>query len=165
MRQPEGNIVTAASWEKLSHLPSSSLYPSQDMSTASSTSSPHSAIQCFLFQFTLSFHFLDVIKQLLMPSYSSYCPFYLSAVTCFRRCEKEKRSRIVLVRVECYFSSLTVCNASSFLTPSVQIVSSILPQHHTSKPPRYFRSSFRSIRVLVPYNVMFQNVALHKFLP
>ena len=54
---------------------------SYDRSVASSkASSPQSAIQCFLFQFTVSSLFLKVIQQLLTSSSSSFRHFYPSFV-------------------------------------------------------------------------------------
>jgi hypothetical protein len=45
---------------------------------------------------------------------------------------------------------LTLCNTSLFFTRSVQIIFSILLQHHTSKIPSYFWSTFRSVHVSAP---------------
>jgi hypothetical protein len=45
---------------------------------------------------------------------------------------------------------LTVCNTSSFLTRSVQLVS-ILFQHHISKLSRCFWSTFRSFQEVIGY--------------
>jgi hypothetical protein len=42
-------------------------------------------------------------------------------------------------------SSVTLCNTSSFLTRSVQLIFSILIQYHTSKLPRHFWCTFRSV--------------------
>ena len=45
--------------------------------TSSKTIPPHSAIQRFLLQLTVSFPVLKVIQQILTPSSSSSCHFYL----------------------------------------------------------------------------------------
>jgi hypothetical protein len=46
---------------------------------------------------------------------------------------------------------LTVCSTSSFHTHLVQLIFSILLQHHISKLPRYFQSIFQSVQVSSPY--------------
>jgi hypothetical protein len=38
---------------------------------------------------------------------------------------------------------LTLCNLSSFLTWSIQLIFSILLQHHISKLPRFFMITIR----------------------
>ena len=45
------------------------------------------------------------------------------------------------------FLSLTLRKPSSFLTRSFQLILSILIQYHTSKLPRYFWSTFRSVQI------------------
>jgi hypothetical protein len=49
---------------------------------------------------------------------------------------------------------LTLCNTSSFLARSVQLIFSILLQHHISELSRYFWSTFRSVHVSVPYKAV-----------
>jgi len=53
-----------------------------------------------------------------------------------------------------FLFSLTLCNTSSFLTRSAQLIFSILLQHHSSKLSRYFWPSFRSVHVSAPYTAM-----------
>ena len=54
------------------------------------------------------------------------------------------------------FCSLTLSNTSSFLTWSVQLIFSILLQHHISKLSRCFWSITRSVQVSAPYKAMLQ---------
>ena len=66
-----------------------------DRSTSSSvTSSTHSAIWCFLFQFSISSPFLKVIQQLLTSSSSSsghfYPSLYLPFNSAFQKAVPEK---------------------------------------------------------------------------
>jgi hypothetical protein len=51
---------------------------------------------------------------------------------------------------------LTLSNTSSFLTWSVQMIFSILRQHHISKLSRFFWSTAQSIQVSAPYEAMLQ---------
>jgi len=46
-----------------------------------------------------------------------------------------------------FLSSLTLCSTSSFHTHLLQLIFSILLQHHISKLPRYFWSIFQSVQV------------------
>jgi hypothetical protein len=57
---------------------------------------------------------------------------------------------------------LTLSNTSPFLTWSVQLIFSILLQHHISKLSRCFWSIAQSVQVSAPYA---PNVALHWLLP
>ena len=50
-----------------------------------------------------------------------------------------------------FLCSLTLSNTSSFLTWSVQMIYSLLLQHHISKLPRCFWSTTRSVQVSAPY--------------
>ena len=50
-------------------------------------------------------------------------------------------------------SSLTLCNASSLLTQSAQLIFSILLQHHISDFYRYFWSTFWSVQMSAPIGV------------
>jgi hypothetical protein len=50
---------------------------------------------------------------------------------------------------------LTLSN-SSFVTWWVQLIFSILRQHHISKLPRCFWSTARSVQVSAPYKAMIQ---------
>jgi hypothetical protein len=52
--------------------------------------------------------------------------------------------------------SLTLSNTSSFPTWSVQLIVSILLQHHISKLSRCFWSTAPSVQVSAPYKVMLQ---------
>jgi hypothetical protein len=62
------------------------------------------------------------------------------------------------LRISCrtFLCSLTPSNTSSFLTWSVQLIFSILLQHHISKLSRCFWSTARSVQVSAPYKAMLQ---------
>jgi hypothetical protein len=73
---------------------------------------------------------------------TSILPFIFPSITCFRRqflCKMCPIQLAFLLYIVCriFLSSLTVCN-TSFLTQSVQLIFSILLQHHISKLSRYF---------------------------
>ena len=55
-----------------------------------------------------------------------------------------------------FLCSLTLSNTFSFLTWSVQLIFSILLQHHISKLSRCFWSTARSVQVSAPYKAMLQ---------
>ena len=55
-----------------------------------------------------------------------------------------------------FLSFLTLCNPSSILTCSVQLIFSVLVQHHISKVSRYFWSTFRSVQGSTPYKSLLQ---------
>jgi hypothetical protein len=66
---------------------------------------------------------------------------YVPSITCFRRQFLRKMWPIQLafrIRISCkiFLCSLTLSNTSSFLTWSIQLIFSILLQHHISKPSR-----------------------------
>jgi hypothetical protein len=90
----------------------------------SKASSPHSAILCFLFQFPLSFRFLDVIQYLHTSSSSSshnfYPSLYLSFNNVFQKAVPTQIWPIQLAFLHFIasriFLSLTLRNTSSFST-------------------------------------------------
>jgi hypothetical protein len=53
-------------------------------------------------------------------------------------------------------ASLTLCHTASFFTWSVQLIFSILLQHHIPELSSYFWSTIRSVRVSGPQNAMLQ---------
>ena len=55
-----------------------------------------------------------------------------------------------------FLCSLTLSNTSSFLTWSVQLIFSVLLQHHISKLSRCFWSTAQSVQVSAPYKAMLQ---------
>ena len=61
-----------------------------------------------------------------------------------------------LISCRIFPCSLTLNNTSSFLTWSVQLIFSILLQHHISKLSRYFLSAARSVQVSAQYKAMIQ---------
>ena len=80
------------------------------------------------------------------------------------RCRRQFRRKIWLIqfafrlRISCriFICSLTLNNTSSFPTWSVQLIFSILLQHHISKLSRCFWSTARSVQVSAPYKAMLQ---------
>ena len=89
---------------------------------------------------------------------TSISPFIFPSITCFRRQFLRKMWPIQLafrfpISCRIFLCSLTLNNTSSFLTWSVQLIFSILLQHHISKLSRYFWSAARSVQVSVlpPY--------------
>jgi len=82
-------------------------------------------------------------------------PFTFPSITCFRRQFLHKMWPIqlsfhFLISCRIFLCSLTLSNTSSFLTWSVQLIFSILLQHHISKLSWYFWSGARSI----PWNYL-----------
>jgi hypothetical protein len=86
--------------------------------------------------------------------------FIFPSITCCRRqflhrvWPTQLALRFILCRI--FLSSLTLSNTSSFLTWSVQLIFSILLQHHISKLPRCFWSATQSIQLSASYNAMLQ---------
>ena len=84
--------------------------------------------------------FLRLLPRLLATSIS---PFIFPSITCFRRRFLRKMwpiqlAFLFLISCRIFLCSLTLSNTSSFLAWSVQLIFSILLQHHISKLPRYF---------------------------
>ena len=61
----------------------------------------------------------------------------------------------LLISCRIFLCSLTLSNTSSFLTWSVQLIFSILLQHHISERSRCFWSTARSVQVPAPYTGCF----------
>ena len=132
---------------------------------SSIASSPHTAIQSFLFQMRVSLlslrsssSFLLLLPCLSVTSISS-CIF--PSVTLCRRQFLRKMWPIKFayrLRISCriFLCSLTLSNTSSFLTWSVPLIFSILLQHHISKLSRCFWYIARSVQVSAPYKAMLQ---------
>jgi hypothetical protein len=59
-----------------------------------------------------------------------------------------------------FLSSLTLSNTSSFLTRSVQLIFSILPQHHISKLSRYSSPTALTVQLSAPHNSCAQTSTL-----
>ena len=118
------------------------------------TSSPVSCdVARPLWSCSLGSHLFMVFQELLTCSSSSSPAFCLS-VTCFRRhfIRNMWPIKLILTSFYCrlcriFLSSFTFCNTSSFLTRYVQLISSVLFQHHVSKLSRYFWSLSRSVQV------------------
>ena len=94
---------------------------------------------------------------------TSILPSTFPCKMCFRRQFQRKvwpiRLTFLLIVYRIFLSSSTLCS-TSFLARSVQLIVSILLQHHISKLTMYFRSTFRSIEVSA--SGKFWNVVLEK---
>ena len=109
-----------------------------------------------LLSLRLSSSFLRLLPRLLVTSIS---PFIFPLRTCFRRQILRKMWPIQLafrfiISCRIFLCSLTLSNTSSFLTWSVQLIFSILLQHHISKLSRCFLSAARSVQVSAPYKTI-----------
>jgi len=88
-------------------------------------------------------------------------PCIFPSITCCRRqflCKMWPIQFAFRLRISCriFLCSLTLSNTSAFLTWSVQLIFSILLQHHISKLSRCFWSTARSVQVSAPYKTMLQ---------
>ena len=102
--------------------------------------------------------FLRLLPRLLVTYIS---PFIFPSITCFRRQLLRKMSPTqlafrFLISCRIFLCSLTLSNTSSFLTWSVQLIFSILLQHHIWKLSIYFWSAARSVQVSAPQKAMLQ---------
>ena len=102
--------------------------------------------------------FLRLIPCLLVTSIS---PFIFSSITCSKGSFYVKLWPIqlafrFLIACRIFLCSLTWSNTSSLPTWSVQLMFSILLQHHISKLSRCFLSTSRSVQVSAPYKAMLQ---------
>ena len=102
--------------------------------------------------------FLRLLSRLIL---TSICPFIFPSITCCRRQFLRKMWPIqlafrFLISCRIFLCSLTLRNTSSFLTWLVQLIFSILLQHHISKLHRRFWSVARSVQVSAPYITMLQ---------
>ena len=102
--------------------------------------------------------FLRLLPRLLVTSIS---PFIFPPITYFRMQFRRKVWPIqlafrFLISCRILLCSLTLSNTSSFRTWSVQLIFSILLQHHISKLSRCFWSAARSVQVPAPYKAMLQ---------
>ena len=132
---------------------------------ASKPSSQHSAIRASSFKceypllsLRSSSSFLRFLPRLPVTSIP---PFIFPSITrCWRQFLRKMWPIQLAFRfvISCgvFLCSLTFSNTSSFLTWSVQLIFSILLQHHISKLSRCFWSTARSIQVSAPYKAMHQ---------
>jgi hypothetical protein len=124
--------LSLSSSSSLSSLPSLSHSLSYHRSTVSyKASSPESAFQWFLFQFIVTSRFLKILQKLLTSSSSSSNSLYLSFNKVFKAlflCKVRAMQLAFLLCTVCriFPSPLTLCNTSSFLTRSEQMIFSIL---------------------------------------
>jgi len=117
-------------------------YLSYDRSIASSKgSAPQRTILCVAFNFLhppvslrSSSSCLDLISRLPI---TSILPSIFPSITCFRTqfLRKIPPVQLVFLFIVCriFYSFLTLCNTTSFLSRSIQLIFSILLQHDTSK--------------------------------
>jgi hypothetical protein len=94
-----------------------------------------------------SSNYLRLLPRLLV---TSICPCIFPSITCFRRQFLRKLWPIqlafrFLISCRILLCSLVLSNTSSFLTWSVQLIFSILLQHHISVLSRRFWSTARSV--------------------
>ena len=139
MAQIKGICLQARNALELPFVHSPCCLPYDRFIGSSKASSPHSAIQCFLFKFAVISLSFKVILQLL----TSYCSsprhfnpsFYLSFNNVFQKAvpTQDVTNSVSLssfIVCSIFLSSLSLCNTSSFLTCSVEMVFSILLQQH-----------------------------------
>ena len=132
-------------------------FPKPALHTVQSTASSFKW-QYPLLSLTSSSSFLRLLPRLPVTSIR---PFNFPSITRCRRQFLHKMWPIqlafrFLISCRIFFCSLTLSNTSSFLTWSVQMIFSILLQHHISKLSRYFWSAARSVQVSAPYKPMLQ---------
>jgi hypothetical protein len=94
-------------------------------------------------------------------SVTSILPYIFPSITCRRRQFVRKMWPIqfafrLLISCWIFLCSLTLSNTSPFLTWLVQLIFSILLQHHISKLSRCFWSTVRSVQVSAPYKAIIQ---------
>ena len=111
--------------------------------------------------FCFQYHFFSLISSskclCLLPRLpvTSTLPSIYPSITCFRRqflCKKRPIQSAFLLPIvyKILPFSFTLCNTPSFLTRSIQLISSILLQHHISKLSRYSWSTFLTVQLLAP---------------
>jgi len=88
-------------------------------------------------------------------------PLIFPSITCFWTQFLRKMWPIqlafLLFTVRWIFLSFpALCNTSAFFTRSVQLIFSILLQHHISNLSRYFCSTFLSVQISAPYKAVLQ---------
>ena len=112
-----------------------------------------SSTLCFNFQHPLFSLRSSIGRWLLLPylPVTYIIPSIFPSITCFRGQFLCKMWPLQLALCRIFLPSLTLCNTSSFHTHLVQLIFSILLQHHISKLPRYFQSIFQSVQVSSPY--------------
>ena len=110
--------------------------------------------------------FLRLLPHLLVTSIS---PFIFPSITCCRRQFLRKMWAIhlafhFLISCRIFLCSMTLSNISSFLTWSVQLIFSILLQHHTSKFSRRY-NSYNSVKNLKFRLVLWRSWTAHAHRP
>jgi hypothetical protein len=131
---------------------------SYDRSSASAKTSPHSertSASAFNFRYLLVFLMSPTSYLRLLPRLP--VTFIFPSITCFRKHFLHKMWPIqlaFLLFIVCtIFPSLTLCN-TSFFTWRVQMIFSILLQHHITKRARVLWSTFQVSQVWAPYKAM-----------
>jgi hypothetical protein len=126
---------------------------------SSKASSQHFAIQSFLLQMRYPLLSLgsssSFLRLLPLLPFTSIHPITFPSITCCRNQFLRKMWPIelafrFLISSTIFLCSSTVSDTSSFLTWSVQLIFSILLQHHISKLSRCFWSTVRSVQVSAP---------------
>ena len=117
-----------------------------------------SKLACPLLSLRSSSSFLRLLPHL---PFTSIPPFIFPSVTRCRRQFLHKMWQVqlafrLLISCRIFLCFLTLSITSSFLTWLVQLIFSILLQHHISKLPRCFWSSTWSVQVSAPYKAMLQ---------
>ena len=110
-----------------------------------------------LLSLSSSSSFLRLLPRLV----TSVPPFIFPSIT---RCRSQFLHKMwpiqfaFRLRISCrtFLCPLTLCNTSSFLAWSFQLIFSILLQHNISKLSRCFWSTARSVQVSAPYKAMLQ---------
>jgi len=124
-----------------------------------------SAIQSFLLQVSVSSLSLRLSYSFLRPlprlPVNSIRPFIFPSITRCRRQFLRKMWSIqfafdLRISWRIFLCSLTLSNISSFLTWAVQLIFSILLQHHISKLSRRFWSTAQIVEVSAQYKTMLQ---------
>ena len=104
--------------------------------------------------------FIRILPRLLV---TSICPFIFPSITCCRRQFLRKMWPIqlafrFLISCRIFLCLLILSNTSSFLTWSVQLIFSILLQHHISKLSSRLWSVARNVQVSASYRAMLQSI-------
>jgi hypothetical protein len=94
-------------------------------------------------------------------SFTSSSHFVFPSITCcgkqfLRKMWPIQLAFVLLISCRIFPYSLNLCNTSLFLTWSVQMIFSILLQHHISKLSRCFWPIARIVQVSAPYQVILQ---------
>ena len=123
------------------------------------------SVSCFSFQYPLfsTRSSTSCLRLFLCLPVTSVPPFIFPSIMCFRRQWPIQSAFLLFILCVIFLSSLTLCNTSSFLTRSFQLIFSILLQHHILKLSRCFWPTFRSVQVSAPYNSNCYGVTSYRY--